>query len=398
MSNQTRKAKVGDPFRINLAPKKEASPLQYYQALAQSAMTVADEAGPNIHTELLQLNPETIEEEINSNLQKIIDEAHVAGEIDESYESDEEDAGLGSLIAGDTFKNSKEHGEPYQITCNYIFQDSLNAFTSDPETTSKTICCEGLTNCDHKQIILKSKITIAQNSTPFGVDFKLNNAPMSNLHLDTNPNAYKNVTFKIPPNLRAPMKVGAVIYEKVAPGSSPVDTTGSPILNVQLPQWQYSNVTAQEIENSIQFPPNLTVTATMDPATAASIEDLRKKIDSSGFCFVKKDSPLGTFITSEIQNNHGNVASHMMNNDAAHPDHAYLQKTCARAHMENLARSVASSPFGNIHGMEGKITRDDGKAWNYMPQGIPEEEANDLLNNRQTVHVTVCHTVQAFQW
>lgn len=365
--------------------QKMPSSFQVLKALAATTTQVAAtlngalQPGEDLDMSLVG---QQLEEDIQ---QQIEEENHVDGEYSYSDEEGGDEAAQKPTING--FNTSKKDGEPYTITGNYIFQGTLKQFATDPaKFTQQSLNCPELSKFGHKQIITSTKVTFGQNSTPFPINFKLDNAPVSNLHLDTNPNSYKETTFKIIPNLHTPMKINSVIY-----------SDGQKEQEIEHTQWEFANTSPTEIENSIGFPdfgandPSVKNNAEM----LESIEQQKKRIEDNGFCFVIKKSPLGLFIQSEIEGH--SVPSALCNQDHF-PDHFLLTKNEVGEHMKNLRTSIETSPFGNIHGMMGRISRGDGQAWDYMPEGIPEEEAAHLLNNRQTVHLTIEHTVQAFIW
>lgn len=299
---------------------------------------------------------------------------------DNGYYSDDEE----SQKRVDRLIGNKEEGDSFTVTQHFIYQGTLNEFKNGLQPTTITQSCPALESAPHRPVTKSSRVTMMQNSTPFPINFKMNGVASSNIQMDHNSDTYKNVTYKIPPNAITPMSVNTSIFEQG-------DGVAFEIDDMQL---ELAYTTDAEIQASIQFPAISDFIGEGRTPTASQLEKYEQSkatFAKADQCFVAKSAPLGRYITMATD-----IGSRVpMGWEDRFPDHYLMPQFEVAAHIANMKETLEESPIGKLHGMTGTITRHDGQDWDHIPNGIPEEEANFLLNSRQTIQVTVEHDLMA---
>lgn len=282
----------------------------------------------------------------------------------------------------------KMSGENFTVTQHFIIQATLNELESGKIKSIITQQCPALEKSRHKPVINSSKVTMVQNTTCFPLNFKLNGIVPTNIQMDENEDTYKNVSYKLPPNAVQPLRVNSVISE---------GTQGSRFNRVEDLHVEFAYVTDAEIDASVKTPTLEDVLGgdpfLKDPKTyektKKQYESIKEKFDSLGLCFIGKGSPLGRFIHMTTNANIGSQLAL----DATFPGHIVLSTQETKNQMIAMKTMLSNSPIGKLHGMSGEFFRADGKPWNFIPSGIPEEERISLQTTRQTIQITVDHKV-----
>ena len=367
------------------ANDQEYDGMDLLDSLRVGFKAVIDDAAAQGRTNIgsVYINEEAFNELVYDHLESL-NEANVGNEIegesgdDNSNDEDEE----GSYKRVDASMN-KNQGDNFTITQIYGYEGTLLAFKEGRSPTSQQMICKEMEDAEHRPLVKESKIVMIKNSLPFDLNFKLDGIRSTNVQMDQFDGTHKRSTYHIPSDVVTPMCVNSSIF-----------TQGDDIdFELDTQQEEFAYTTNAEIEASVQFPEIGEFIGDKTP-TSKEIEKYnaaKEVITNAQQGWVIRDSPLGRYIQA-------NVASPKAATpwDEKLQNHMRLPQKEIETHIEDMKEMLATSPIGKMHGMTGTITRHDGKAWDYIPEGISEEEARHLLTTRQTVLVTVEHRVQAY--
>lgn len=286
------------------------------------------------------------------------------------------------------FMNSIQHNTEYTTMCKYTVQGSLEEFQNNPEKLRCTLQCDGLTQKNHKPVIMKTKVIAVTNTLPFPVGVKLEGTPISTLLITSVPNAFNKASYEIDGNT-SNSNMNLTLFNDDA-----TDYAMKP-LDIAL-----AGKTKADVEACIALPTeeqmrSFLVEHKLDESlvdeTASNLLKKFEAVINNGFQCIKEKSILGSYIKSKI--NSGKIPPL--------PDFLPIQgimvmdKKSTDLHKNELINRIHESPISTIHGNTATFLRIGGQAWTDLPTTIHEAEANHLLKNQQTLSISLRHTVIA---
>jgi hypothetical protein len=371
----------------NAVTSEDCNGLDFFEAMGvgvKAVMENAQEQGLSTKSiDKLYVDPEAFDDVVRDHLDLLTaNEEGIGNEIDgESNDGDSNDDFDSSKRVDRTI--DKKEGDNFTITQHFIYEGTLQAFKEGTAPTSHTMVCSDMQKADHRPLVKESKITMIKNTTPFVINFKLDGTPSTNVQMDEMEGTHKKVTYKIFSDALAPMRV-----------DTPIFTHGEDVdFELDDLQEEFAYTTEAEIRASVQFPTiqEFIGDKLPSPKEIEQYNSSKNVFTSAQQNFVVRDSPLGRFIQ---KNTNGAKVSLAWENKF--PNHLLLPQREIESQFAEMLETIDSSPIGKMHGMTGTISRHDGKDWDYIPEGISEEEARHLLTTRQSILVTVEHRVQAY--
>lgn len=331
----------------------------------------------------LTIDKEVFDDIMRSHLESVNNVEQIGNEV-EGGGSEDEDSSVGNSSRPRVDKSiDKKEGDDFTITQCFEFTGTLNAFAEGRAKTSKTMLCSEMEAASHRPLIKESKISFIHNTTPFLINFNLEGARSTNVQMDDKDGTHKNVSYMIVPDVISPIRVDTPIFTHGHDTDFEIDNL----------QEKYAYATEHDIRASVQFP---SIQEFIGDKMPSSKELDQYNKSKNAFVeaeqnFVLKDSPLGEFIEENVSGERVAMAW-----EDKFPNHIILPQREIESQIEDMKQMIESSPIGKMHGMTGSIARNDGQAWNHIPEGITDEEAKHLLNTRQSVLVMVEHSVQAY--
>lgn len=370
----------------NATPLDNNNSLDFLSAMGVGIAAVmqnaAEQGLSTKNIDKLYVDQEAFDDVVSGHLKTLNEDENFGNDVEADVDDGSSDEYCDPSRRIDKFIDKKE-GDNFTITQHFSFQGTLQAFKDGRAPTSLVMVCSDMEGADHRPLVKESKVTMIQNSTPFLVNFKLEGTPSTNIQMDENDGTHKRVTYKIPSDAVTPMCV-----------NTPIFCHGEGIdFELDNLQEKFAYTTPSEIQASVQFPAiqefigdKIPSQKELDQYAAA-----KEAFSNAQQNFVMINSPLGEFIQENSSNSRVALAW-----EKKFPNHLLLPQKEIDSQIGEMINMIETSPIGKMHGMTGSISRHDGQTWDFIPEGISEEEAQHLLNTRQTILVTVEHHVQAY--
>jgi len=253
-----------------------------------------------------------------------------------------------------------KNSEKLKVRVSYMFQGSLETFQQNSESLMSTV--RGGAQFSHhniKPVIVSSRVTFLQNTTPFEIALTIKGMPANNMYFGNGASQLDEASVVLPPNVLSTIPTDIKIYDPV----SVFGPQGS--LDLDFYALKYHGISSADILESIDDNP----------------DEIPADNRPQGLVFVKANSVLGYFMRDNDFTPIGN--------------YFFVVAPEATRLAQRLANIVSNTPVGNISSSTALISRADGSEnWTDLPVDMNRIDQNDYRTNTQTIYIQVEHIVK----